>query len=204
MDLQQAIRKRRMCRDFTDAPIDAGVLDGMLDLARRVPSAGYSQGFSFYVLEGPAATARFWDTTLPEDRRASFPWPGLLRAPVVVIPLAHADAYVARYGEPDKVAAGLGDRAEDWPVPYWFTDCAMAVQNLLLACTDAGLGALFFGIFRNEAALLAELGIPSGHRPIGAVAVGWPTETARAKGREASASTRERRSLEEVVHRGRW
>ena len=203
MELIDAIHRRRMCRDFEATPVDRDLLDGLVDLARRVPSAGYSQGFSFYVLED-SDTARFWDRTLPPENRGSFRWPGLLRAPVLILPLAHADAYVARYREPDKVAAGLGERADAWPIPYWYADCAMAVQNLLLACTDAGLGALYFGIFDNEAALLADLAIPDGHRPIGAVAIGWPTLAARTSGPEASAARRPRRPLDEVVHRGRW
>ena len=44
--------------------------------------------------------------------------------------------------------AGPGlEREEAWPVPYWQTDTAMAVQNLLLLAEDRGLGALFFGLF---------------------------------------------------------
>ena len=203
MELHDAIHRRRMCRDYTDEPVAPQVLDRLLDLARRVPSAGYSQGFSFYVLEGEQ-TARFWDRTLPPDQRGVFRWPGLMRAPVIVLPLAHADAYLERYREPDKATAGLGGNADAWPIPYWYTDCAMAVQNLLLAATAEGLGALYFGIFRNEAELLGDLGVPDGHRPIGAVTIGWPTETARRSRAEASAAKRPRRPLAEIVHRGRW
>ena len=151
MELHDAIHRRRMCRDYTDERVAPDVVDRLLDLARRVPSAGYSQGFSFYVLEGDQ-TRRFWDRTLPAEDRAEFRWPGLLRAPVIVLPLAHADAYLERYREPDKAKAGLGDDANTWPIPYWYTDCAMAVQNLLLAVTAEGLGALYFGIQRNRPA----------------------------------------------------
>ena len=203
MELGDAIRRRRMCRDFTDEQIAPEVLDRMLDLARRVPSAGYSQGFSFFVLEG-ADTSRFWNRTMPVEEQTRFIWPGLLRAPVLVLPLAHSDTYINRYSEPDKIKAGLGTSAESWPIPYWYTDCAMAVQNLLLACTAEGLGALYFGIFRNEPELLRDLGIPVGHRPIGAVALGWPTASAGASRVEGSAATRARRPIGEVVHRGRW
>lgn len=199
MELGDAIRRRRMVRAFTDEPVDAAVLDGLLDLARRAPSAGNSQGWHFVVLEGPVQTRRFWDVTLPAERRATFRWPDLLRAPVIVIPLADADAYVARYAEPDKERSGLGEGSDAWPVPYWVVDTSFATMTLLHAVVDAGLGALFFGIFRNEAELLAELGVPEGVRPIGAVAIGHPAPDQ--PGRSAG---RPRRPATEVVHRGGW
>ena len=204
MEFDHVVRRRRMIRDFTDSPIDPATLDGLLDLARRAPSGGYSQGFDFLVLEGPEQTERFWSHTLPAPERESFRWPGLIEAPVLVLPLAHAQAYVDRYAQPDKAATGLGVGAEAWPVPYWYIDTAMATQNLLLSVVDAGLGALFFGIFRNEAALLADLGVPDGHRPIGVVAIGHPTAEALAVKAEGSVLRRRRRPFDEVVHRGRW
>src|SRR5690606_20621920 len=167
--------------------------------ALPISSAGNSQGWHFVVLEGPEQTRRFWDVTLPEDRRAGFAWPSLLDAPVLVLPLADAGRYVARYAEPDKAATGLGEGEDAWPVPYWVVDTSFATMTLLHAVVDAGLGALFFGIFRNEAELLAELGVPDGLRPIGAVAIGHPAsdEPGRSAGRA-------RRPLSEVVHRGGW
>jgi nitroreductase len=192
-----------MCRAFMARPLDDGLLDGLLDLARRVPSAGYSQGFHFLVLEGPEQTARFWDCTLPVDERESFPYVRLLDAPVIVLPMADAGAYVERYSQPDKARTGLGESAEKWPVPYWWGDTAMAVQNLLLACTDAGLGALYFGIFRNEAQLLKNLIVPDGVRPLGAVAIGYPTADAYDK-QDGSPKTRSRKPIDEIVHRNGW
>lgn len=203
MQLESAIRSRRMCRSFTDEPLAEGQLDLLLDLARRVPSAGYTQGFHFLVLEGRDQTSRFWDRTLPPLERATFRYPTLMEAPVIVLPLADAGAYVERYSQPDKAKSGLGEGVEKWPVPFWWGDTAMAVQNLLLACTGVGLGALYFGIFRNETQLLTDLGVPEGVRPLGAVAIGHPTPDAFAKP-DGSPKTRPRRPLVDVVHRNGW
>lgn len=199
MELGDVVRRRRMVRAFTDDPVAPELVDRLLDLARRAPSAGNSQGWHFVVLEGPEQTARFWDVTLPAERRDRFGWPDLLRAPVLVLPIADPDAYVARYAEPDKAATGLGVDRRAWPVPYWVVDTAFATMTLLHAVVDAGLGALFFGIFREEDRLLRELGVPEGLRPIGAVAIGHPAPDA--PGRSAQ---RPRRPLDEVVHRGGW
>ena len=88
-----------------------------------------------------------------------------------------------------------------WGVPYWWVDGGMAVQTLLLAATDAGLGALFYGLFEHEAAALAALGVPEGWRALGAVALGWPAGEAGPPGRSAGRRAPPR---EAVVHRGGW
>lgn len=204
MEWSELVRHRRMVRDFEDRPVDRAVLDRILDDARRVPSAGFSQGIDFVVLEGAEQTARFWDRTLPPAERIDFRWPGLLRAPVIVLPLADADAYLERYSQPDKARAGLGESEDAWPVPYWYIDAGMAAMALLYGVVEADLGALFFGVFREERALLDDLGVPAGRRVIGAIALGHPTAAARAAGREGSPSRRARRPLDEVVHRNGW
>lgn len=200
MEFAQAVRSRRMVRAYIDEPVDPMVIDGLIDLARRAPSAGNSQGASFLVLEGQTQTDRYWDITLPAERRPDFPWPGLLTAPVLILPVADERAYLSRYAEPDKSSSGLGEDAAAWPVPYWQVDCAMATMTLLHAAVDAGLGALFFGIFRNEAAVCAEFGLPTGVRPIGAVTMGWPA----ASDRQSKSAGRGRRPLDDVIHRGNW
>ncbi len=197
MEFAELLRTRRMVRAFDPRPVEREVLDGVLDAARRAPSAGNSQGWDFVVLEGPA-TARFWDVTLPADKRASFRWQQLLDAPVIVLPLANHQAYLDRYAEPDKAATGLAV-ATNWPVPYWQVDTAFATMLLLLAAQDAGLGALFFGVFRGAERLLANLEVPPGHDLIGALALGYPL--ADQPGRSAD---RARRGLDDVVHRGGW
>jgi nitroreductase len=197
MELGEAIRRRRMVRNFEDRPVPAGALDRILDHARRAPSAGHTQGFAFLVLEGPEQVGRFWDCTVPAERRADFRWSGLFRAPVIILPCASKDAYLDRYAEPDK---GWEDRDEArWPVPYWDVDCGMATMSILLTAVDEGLGALFFGIFDGLAAVREAFGIPDAFHPIGAVALGWPAPD------EPSPSLRRGRSpSEDVIRRGRW
>ena len=120
------------------------------------------------------------------------------------MPLADASAYTERYAEPDKVKSGLGVGTHAWPVPYWTIDASMAVMTLLLGAEDAGLGALFFGVFRNEVELRASLGIPEHLELLGAIALGHPLDaSARPDGAGRSAS-RSRRNPDQIIHRGRW
>lgn len=199
-ELADVVRRRRMTRAFSSTPLPAGLLEEFVDLAARAPSAGKTQGWHLVVLEG-AETARFWDVTLPPMRRGRFKWQGLLDAPVILLPFADAKAYVDRYGEPDKVATGLGSGPEAWPVPYWTVDASMSVMTILLAAEDAGVGALFFGVFKGERELRQSLGVPGPLQLLGAIALGYPAEGGSTAGRSA---TRPRRSPEEIIHRGRW
>ena len=190
-----------MTRSFTSQPVGSDVVDELIGLACRAPSAGKSQGWHFVVLEGQQ-TARFWDVTLPVERRASFAWPGLLRAPVIVLPFADPSEYVRRYAEPDKAATGLGVDVASWPVPYWTVDASMAVMTLLLAAEDRGLGALFFAVFRGADELLQRLGVPPEVELLGAIALGHPdVDSGERPGRSAG---RPHKTAADVVHRGRW
>ena len=198
-DFATVVRNRRMTRAFEPSPVDRGVLIEMVDLAARAPSAGKSQGWHLVVLEG-ADTTRFWDVTLPAERRPAFRWQQLLDAPVIALPFADADAYVKRYSAPDKAATGLGEGREAWPVPYWTIDASMAVMTLLLAAEDRGLGALFFGVFRGADQLRSELGVPAPLELLGAVALGHPA-AGQEPGRSAA---RRRRSADEIIRWGSW
>jgi nitroreductase len=204
MEFQEVVRRRRMVRRYDpDRPVDPAAVDRMLANAVRAPSAGFSQGWAFVVLEEPADVARFWAATSPAGPEAAEPsgWlRGMRTAPVVVVPLAHKDAYLDRYAAPDK---GWTDRDEArWPVPYWHVDTGMAALLILQTAVDEGLGACFFGIpAERVAAFRAEFDVPQSYTPVGAITVGHRVEDAGATG---SPGRRARRTPEEVVHRGGW
>jgi nitroreductase len=200
MTVADALSDRRSCRSFTGQPLAHGLLDDLVDRARRTPTAGNCQGVEFLVLEGEGV-ADYWDVTLPADRRESFPWPGLLVAPVLVVPWGIADRYLERYSESDKASAGLDGSAGDWPVPYWLTDAAFAAMALQLLAVEAGLGCCFFGLFGHEGAVADRFDVPEGARAVGVVAIGHPDPTTA---RSSGSVERGRRPLDEVLHRGGW
>jgi nitroreductase len=197
MEFQDVLRRRRMVRNFEDRPVDREAVERIVANGLRAPSAGFTQGWAFLVLEGREQTSRFWEATFTSpDARASFRWQGLFSAPLLIVSLSHKDAYLDRYAEPDK---GWADRSEShWPVPYWDIDAGFASLLMLLTAVDSGLGALFFGVFEPERFRVA-FGVPDSYTPVGAVAVGYPLPD------EPSPSlARGQRGLDAVVHRGRW
>jgi nitroreductase len=179
--------------------VPADVRERLLEHAVRAPSAGFSQGWAFLVLETAEERDRFWTATTDADGAAD-PWlTRMRRAPLLIVPLSHKAAYLERYAEPDK---GWTDRDEArWPVPYWDIDTGMASLLMLLTVVDEGLAACFFGVPPDRTdAFRAAFGVPGAYRPIGCVSVGY-------EGREDKRSpslARGRRRVEEVVHRGRW
>ena len=60
-----------MTRSYTAEPVESVVVDEILDLARRGPSAGKTDSLQFLVLDG-ADVARYWDTTLPVDKDSAY------------------------------------------------------------------------------------------------------------------------------------
>ena len=202
VEFQEVVRRRRMVRRYADRPVDSAIVDRMLDNAVHAPSAGFTQGWEFLVLDAPADVERFWVATTPSPSGdASVPnaWlDGMRTAPVVIVPMSDKGAYVDRYAEPDKQRSGR--HTPDWPVPYWHMDTAMAALLILQTAVDEGLGACFFGIpgARTDA-FRAAFGVPDSLKPIGAITVGHRLADTGSLG---SAARRERRR--DIVHRGRY
>ena len=199
MEFGRVVRARRMVRNYDpDRPVPADVVERLLDNAVRAPSAGFSQGWGFLVLEEAADRARFWASAAPPDNPPNRWIEGMTRAPLILVPHSNKGAYLDRYAESDK---GWADRDEArWPVPYWHIDTGFAALLMLLTAVDEGLGACFFGIPPERiGAYRAEFGVPEALTPIGAITVGYPAPSPR-----SPSLKRGRRPMREVVHRGNW
>src|SRR3954470_19054141 len=200
MEFQDVVNRRRMIRNYADTPVDRAVVDRALRNATRAPSAGFSQGWAFVVLDTAEDVRRFWDaSTDGEDRADPDDWlTGMMTAPVVILPCSSKAAYLGRYAEADK---GWTDHDEArWPMPFWHMDAAMASLLILQTAVDEGLGSCFFGVPPDrDAALRAAFDIPDAFDPVGAITLGHP---AASPGAQGSPSRRRRRNTAEVVHRG--
>ena len=193
------VRRRRMVRRFDQRPVPPETIDRIIDIGRRAPSAGFSQGLELLVLDSPETVAEFWQLTSDPE----FGWDPddiAVGPTVIVIPLPDAHRYTQRYSEPDKIAFGMDDAA-NWPVKFWDIDAAMAAMLMLLAAVEEGLGGWFFGITHGEREFLDRFGVPSDLRPIGILGFGYRAEDEQPSG---SWMQRRRRPLEEQVHRNVW
>ncbi len=178
-------------------PVPPEIRDLLLSNALHAPSAGFSQGWGFLVLESETDRNLFWSVTTEGEEPDSW-LSGMVAAPLLIVCFSHKDAYLDRYAEPDK---GWTDRDPDrWPVPYWDIDTGMAAMLILQTAVDEGLGACFFGVPPTFIPGLRDaFGVPEGFAPIGVVSVGYRMPDA-----PSPSLRRGRRGLDEVVHHGRW
>jgi nitroreductase len=196
MEFQQVVNGRRMVRRYdTSRPVPAEVTERIVHNALRAPSAGFSQGSGFLVLDSPTDVSRFREATTP-DHDAENWFSAQVDAPLVIVPLSNKDIYLDRYALPDK---GFTDRSDAWwSAPYWDIDAGFSALLMLLTAVDEGLGACFFGMPIDRIGAFREaFGIPREFTPIGAISIGYADEPPR----DLSAR---RRPVADVVHYGRW
>ena len=197
MEFQEVVRKRRMVRQFdTERRVPRDILERIVGNGRRGPSAGFSQGMAFLVLDTPETTAMFWDTTNPPGQEEGTGSDTMHSAPAIIVPLAHKQAYLDRYAEPDK-GFPPNDEAR-WRIPHWYVDTAFATMLMLLTVVDEELGAIFFSI-RDPQPLRDAFSVPDAYDPIGAIALGY-----RMPDILSPSLNRGRKPVEEIIHWGRW
>ena len=115
MDTLTAIHTRRSIRKYTDQPVTPEQVRTLLAAAMAAPSAGNQQPWQFVVVTDKDLLAQV----------------GLLHPHVHMAPKAPLGILVC------------GDTRAEKYAGYWVVDCSAAVQNLLLAAHDLGLGAVW-------------------------------------------------------------
>ena len=196
MTFPELVKKRRMVRNFTGEPVDPEVINAILDLARRGPSAGFTQGQSFVAISDTGtkeAVARLCGESSYVDKGFD---PFISRAPVLILPCTSEEAYHRRYRKADKLN---DDGSEiDWPIPYWYMDVGCAVMIILLAVVDQGLAAGFAGIWDVDG-LRRLLEIPAEVTPVGVIPVGYPAPDKRSPSLKLG-----RKPIPDVVRWEKW
>jgi nitroreductase len=196
MEFRETVLKRRMVRNFSDRPVDAAIIDRILELTRHAPSAGFTQGQSFVLVTQPELRRAIAATCEEEEYVQSGFAPFISKAPVLLIPCTSEAAYHRRYQEADKVNEDGTEIV--WPVPYWFMDIGCAVMIALLAAIDEGLVTAFAGS-KDLDQLRSLLNMPAEVTPVGVIAAGY-----RAADVPSPSLKRGRKSDEEYIHRERW
>lgn len=196
MDFTEVVRSRRMVRNFQATPVPDEILLQILDLARRGPSAGFTQGQDFIVITDPQTKQAIAELCGESYYVESGFAPFISAAPALIIPCTNETAYLRRYRESDKMNDETADL--NWPVPFWFMDVGCAVMLILLAVVNEGLAAGFAGMW-DLSACRELLGIPEEVTPVGVIPIGYP-----AVDKPSPSLKRGRRAPENVIHRERW
>lgn len=168
MEVSEAIKKRRSIRKFDpEKEVTDKQIEKLLEAARWAPSAGNLQSWFFVVVRDKKTKEELAEAASGQDFVA--------QVPVIIISCADLERNASRYG----------NRGSSF---YAFQDATIATQNLWLAATEMGLGAVWVGAF-NENEVSRILNLPSHLRPIAILPIGYPAE---------SPSPPPRRSIKEI------
>lgn len=187
------IARRRSVRIFDGRPVDPELIRTLLQAANQAPSAHNSQAWRF-ILVGPEKKKEL--AALVSARAADIPRPAsvLLRMAARTVASAPAVIAVANTGELVRHGEELfrlsGAQGLDFFRTMEIQGSAAAVQNLLLAATSLGLGAVWLGIlYLLKDDVLPLLGEPEGEF-MAVVPVGYGAHPAKSP---------KKRSLAEIV-----
>lgn len=155
METLEAIERRRSIQKYLDRPVEFEKITTIIDAARKAPSAGNLQDWNFIIVT---------DKTLIKQVAAySVEQYWIQTAPVLIIVC----------GLPEKHEMYYGLRGKRL---YNVQDCAAAIQNILLAATDLGLGTCWIGAFEEEK-IRSVFAIPPDARPQAIITLGYADET---------------------------
>ncbi len=203
MEFQDVVQRRRSVRRYDlTRPVPPEVIERIVRNGLRAPSAGFSQGWGFLVLDNAGDVARFRDAVRPESDPENW-FAANVEAPLVIVALSNKNAYLDRYAQPDK---GFTDRSDAWwPAPYWDIDTGFATLLMWLTATDAGLAACFFGVpIDRIESFRSAFAVPSQFTPIGAISIGYDAEPSGQVSAMRERVRAMRKPFAQTVHRGRW
>ncbi len=154
MDLLDAIRTTRPCRQFLSKPLPAEKVKAVLAAARLAPSQNNYQPWRFVVVQDD------------ELKRM------LAQACVKGKPVAEAPVAVVAFAVEEDVPITVGGYISAYPL-----DVAVAIAYLQIAASAEGLGSAWIVDF-HEDKVRTVLKVPEGVHPIAVIPLGYPAPTA--------------------------
>ena len=169
MNFNELINKRYSVRSYKTEPVEEEKLAQVLNAARLAPTATNRQPFQFVVIHTAGREAEL-------KRIYGKEW--LSQAPVVICVCS----------VPSQAWSRMDNKN------YNQVDAAIAMDHLILAATDLGLGTCWVAAF-DPAAAREILQLPEGVEPIAFTPIGYPADQPKEK---------KRKDLSELVRYERW
>jgi nitroreductase len=169
MEFFEVIQKRYSSRSYKPDPVDEAKVRQVLEAARLAPTASNRQAFKFIVIHTAGKEI---------ELRKIYNGPWFVQAPIIIcgctIP---SKAWIRRDGK-----------------NYSDVDIAIAMDHLILAATELGLGTCWIAAFDPVAARKI-LGLPNDVEPIVLTPLGYANDHPGSKGRK---------TLTEIVNYEHW
>ncbi len=169
MEFTELIRKRYSVRAYKPDPVEEEKLEQVLEAMRLAPTAANRQPFQFILIHTKGREA---------DLKRIYHRGWFVQAPLII--------------------CACGVPAQNWvrrdDKNYNDVDVAIAMDHLILAATNLGLGTCWIAAF-DPAAAREMLGLPDGVEPVAFTPLGYPADQPGPKRRKA---------LSELVRYEQW
>lgn len=170
---------RRSIRRYTEQKIEKDKLEKVLEAARWAPSWANSQCCELIVVE-EGLTKKELSSILSPKNPATI---AVEKAPFVIAICGALHKAGFYSGKP---LTKFGD--------WYMYDLGLVTQNMCLAAHEQGLGTVIVGAFDHDKAKEI-LAVPASHEVVAILPLGYP---------DHSPSAPKRKSLEEMVHYGKF
>ena len=164
MDFLELVKKRESCRNFTGEPVSDAALREIVEAGRLAPSACNSQPWKFYVVGSGGERM--------EKMRLASQIAGNNKF------AAKASAFIVVFREKPNYSERVGQVL--FGREFSAIDIGLAVENIVLAATERGIGSCILGMFTESAVkeciglgkrdkrkvkLVIALGVPATDKP---------------------------------------
>lgn len=173
MSFLELVQTRRSLRTYQDKPVEEEKLEYVLECARLAPSWKNMQCWRFIVVDDAAGRSALADSMGESNpgRKA------LTCAPIVI------------------VLCAVPKESEVWEgKDNMMLDAGLAMEHLILAATEQGLGTCWQGLFTEEK-VRKSFDIPDDVRVVAMTPLGYAAEERR---------PRPRKGMAEIAFRGKW
>ncbi len=167
-NLMEIITNRRSIRSYNNKEIEEAKIDYVLDAFRKAPSAKNIQPWKIIIIKDKNTKN---DLAIACNNQAF-----IAEAPVIIAACALEEE---AYGV-------MGGYMSSYPI-----DIAIALEHLMLAATELGLGTCWIGAFK-ENLVKGILNVPENIRVVALTPLGYP-------GPKADTPKRGRKSISEIV-----
>ncbi len=175
MEIFEALKGRRSCRDFLPDPIPEQEISTILEAGCWAPSPLNLQPWRFTVVTASGFKERIYEECERCRRWAleKSGWKWLDKYSMAFLKTAPVIVCVSG----DQKKSGVDAFMEEGPTGYQHA-CVAAVQNMCLAAYALGIGTLWF-TFYDRKAMAGILGLPEGETPIALIVMGRPASRMR-------------------------
>ena len=169
MTFLELVKKRYSVRAYKPDPVENDKLQKVLEATRLAPTAANRQPFQLIIIHSAGRE---------EELSRIYPRPWFVQAPIIICVCG--------------VIETAGSRSDGRS--YCDVDVAIAIDHLILAAADMGLGTCWIGAF-DPLAAREILGLPDEVEPIIFTPLGYPDDQPKEK---------KRKPLSELVRYEHW